>query len=35
MKEVHDPSYRFIPGLHTEALNAALSNEPTLSSRPC
>ena len=35
MKEVHDSSYRFIPGLHTEALNAALSNEPTLSSHPC
>ena len=34
MKEVHDPSYRFIPDLHTEALNAALSVEPTLSSHP-
>ena len=32
MKEVHDPSYRFVPGLHTEALSAALSEEPTLSS---
>ena len=32
MKEVHDPSYRFIPELHTAALNAALSEEPTLSS---
>ena len=35
MKEVHDPSYRFIPGLHTEALSAALSEEPTLSSHSC
>ena len=35
MKEVHDPSYHFIPDLHTAALNDALSMEPTLSSHPC
>ena len=35
MKEVHDSSYRFIPDLHAEALNAALSEEPTLSSHAC
>ena len=34
MKEVHDLSYHFIPDLHTEALNATLSIEPTLSSPP-
>ena len=35
MKEVHDSSYHFIPDLHTSALNAALSEVPTLSSRSC
>ena len=34
MKEVHDSSYCFIPDLHTKGLNAALSEEPTLSSHP-
>ena len=32
MKEVHNPSYCFIPDLHTAMLNTALSKEPTLTS---
>ena len=32
MKEAHDLSYHFIPDLHTAALNAAISDEPSFSS---
>lgn len=35
MKEVHNSSYCFIPGLHVDALSIALSEEPTLTSHPC
>ena len=34
MKEVHDPSYRFIPDLHADKLSAALAVEPSLTSHP-
>ena len=32
MKEVHDSSYCFVPGLHTDTLNATLTEEPSLTS---